>query len=181
MNPPTLADIREVLATTPGTLRSLIAGAPRAALDYREAPGSWTPVEVLAHVADGEITDWMPRLALVALSGEPKRFTPYDREGGFVRYSGWDAPALLQELERLRAANLAQLRTLNLSDVDLRRTAIHPELGVVTLEQLLACWATHDLAHIAQITRTLVRYFGAHVGPWRAYFSLLRSEAAPGS
>jgi hypothetical protein len=51
---------------------------------------------------------------------------------------------------------------------------MHPELGAVTLRQLLACWVTHDLAHVAQISRVLVRYFGREVGPWRAYFSLLR-------
>jgi len=174
---PTIADIREVLVTTPATLRALVAGMPSSALHYREAPGDWTPVQVLAHVADGEITDWMPRVSLMMTDGGPRRFTPYDREGGFARYDGWDAPALLEELERLRAANLAQLRTLDLSESDLRRTGIHPELGQVTLGQLLACWATHDLAHIAQISRALTRCFGAHVGPWRAYFSLLRDSS----
>jgi hypothetical protein len=81
----------------------------------------------------------------------------------------------LTEIERLRAGNLAYLRTLNLSAADLQRTAIHPGLGVVTLHQLLATWATHDLAHVAQISRVMVRYFGEHVGPWREYFSLLKA------
>jgi hypothetical protein len=58
----------------------------------------------------------------------------------------------------------------------LGRTAIHPELGTVTLAQLLACWVTHDHAHIAQIARVLTRGYGAFVGPWRRYFSLLRDE-----
>jgi hypothetical protein len=172
---PTVADVREVLATTPSTLRALIAGVPAAALHYREADGAWTPTQVLAHVADGEITDWMPRLSLMLTGAEPRQFAPYDREGGFVRYAGWEAPALVQEIERLRAANLARLRTLEIGDADLGRTAIHPVLGVVTLRQLLNCWATHDLAHIAQIARAFVRYFGAEVGPWRQFFSLLHS------
>jgi hypothetical protein len=171
---PSLADIREVLATTPSTLRALIAGMPRDALHYREAPGAWTPAQVLAHVTDGDITDWMPRLSLMLTDGGPKRFTPYDREGGFARYAGWEPSALLEELERLRAANLMRLRALDLTEAELARTGVHPELGVVTIAQLLACWATHDLAHIAQISRALTRYFGAHVGPWRAYFSLLQ-------
>jgi hypothetical protein len=172
---PTLADVREVLATTPATLRALIAGAPHAALHFREAKGAWTPTQVLAHVADGEITDWMPRLSLMLTGPEPRRFAPYDREGGFTRYAGWEAAALIQEIERLRGDNLARLRTLDLSDDDLARTALHPVLGPVTMRQLLNCWATHDLAHIAQITRAFVRYFGAEIGPWREFFSLLQS------
>ena len=52
----------------------------------------------------------------------------------------------------------------------------HPEFGRVTLEQLLVCWVTHDLAHVAQIARVLVRHFGERIGPWTKYFSLLRDR-----
>ena len=169
----TIADVRKVLSTTPAALRSLVAGAPDSALAFREAPGAWTPLQVLCHVTDGEVTDWMPRLDVILSSGEPRIFTPFDREAGFRVYAGWSAEQVLVELDRLRTANLARLEALGLQDGDLRRTGVHPELGVVTAAQLLACWATHDLAHIAQISRSLVRFFGAQVGPWRQYFSLL--------
>ena len=168
-----LEEIRKVLSTTAGTLRSLIAGAPDAALDFREAPGAWTPLQVLCHVTDGEVTDWMPRLDLILSSGEARPFTPFDREAGFTVYAGWNAEQVLEEFDRLRTANLARLDAFNLQASDVQRTGVHPALGVVTVAQLLACWATHDLAHTAQISRSLVRFFGAHVGPWRQYFSLL--------
>jgi uncharacterized damage-inducible protein DinB len=170
-----LGEVRAILSSTRTTLRALVEGASPDALVFREAPGSWTPLEVLCHLVDGEVTDWIPRLELMLSDDGPKRFTPFDREAGFVKYAGWTAPELLDEFGRLRSANLTQLSRIG-RDEDLRRTGVHPELGLVTLEQLLACWATHDMAHIAQISRTLVRYFGAHVGPWRAYFSLLRTE-----
>ena len=80
---------------------------------------------------------------------------------------------MLNEFERLRTASLARLSSFAITEADLRRTAVHPDLGIVTLAQLLACWATHDLSHISQITRSLVRYHGPGVGPWRKYFSLL--------
>jgi hypothetical protein len=64
-----------------------------------------------------------------------------------------------------RRANLAILAGLQISPDTLARTATHPELGEVTLGQLLACWVTHDLAHTAQAARGLVRYRGDHVGP----------------
>jgi hypothetical protein len=168
-----LADVRKVLSTTPAAIRALVAGAPDSALDFRETPGAWTPLQVLCHVTDGEVTDWMPRLDVILSPGEPRIFTPFDREAGFRVYAGWSAEQVLVELDRLRAANLERLDALNLQEADLRRTGSHPELGVVTATQLLACWATHDLAHIAQISRSLVRFFGPQVGPWRQYFSLL--------
>jgi hypothetical protein len=115
----------------------------------------------------------MPRVELILSPGDSKRFTPFDREGGFARYAGWTVSRLLGEFDRLRAANLARLDASGITEADLCRTAVHPELGTVTLAQLLACWATHDLAHTEQITRSLVRHRGPDIGPWRKYYSLL--------
>jgi hypothetical protein len=166
-------NVRPVLSRTPAILRALIEAAPVEAIDFHEKAGAWSPGQVLCHLAYGEVTDWMPRVELILSPGDSNRFTPFDREGGFVRYAGWTAPRLLDEFDQLRAANLARLDAFNITGADLGRTAVHPDLGAVTLGQLLACWATHDLAHIEQITRTLVRHRGPAIGPWRRYFSLL--------
>ena len=166
-------DVRRVLERTPAILRGLIEGAPADAIDFHERDGAWSPTQVLAHLTDGETTDWMPRLKVMVSSAEDRSFTPFDREGGFRRYAGWTSSELLREFEQLRAANLADVDAMRLTDVDRQRTAVHPELGVVTLSHLLACWSTHDLGHIAQVTRSLVRQRGPGVGPWRKYFSLL--------
>ena len=166
-------DVRPVLSRTPAIVRGLIEGAPGAALDFHERAGAWSPLQVLCHLADGEITDWVPRVELLLHGPQPARFQPYDREAGFARYAGWPAARLLDEFERLRAVNLARLDALDVADADGERTAVHPDLGTVTLTQLLECWAAHDLAHVAQITRSLVRHRGPEVGPWRKYFSLL--------
>lgn len=174
--PFSLAAVRQSLEQTPRIIEGLIAGAPSRALTWREADGTWHVVEVLSHIADGEVTDWMPRIERILSDGG--RFMPFDREGGFLRYRGWTAEALVGEFGQLRRANLEKLDTLHLSESHLGMTGVHPELGVVTLEQLLACWAAHDMAHVAQIARILTRSFGQHVGPWRKYFSLLQGAEA---
>jgi hypothetical protein len=167
-----LHDIRTSLAQAPRIVEGLIAAAPSDALHWREAEGHWTIVEVLCHLADGEITDWMPRVERILSGGG--RFMPYDREGGFSRYHGWTAESLVGEFGRLRRANLEKLDTFQLSAPHLRLPGEHPEFGTVTLGQLLATWATHDMAHGAQISRILTRSFGRQVGPWTKYFSLLQ-------
>ncbi len=164
-------DVRASLAQGPRIIESLVAAAPHAALTWREGEGRWNVIEVLCHLADGEITDWMPRVERILSGGG--RFQPYDREGGFVRYRDWSADALVGEFGQLRRANLEKLDRLNLSAPHLRLTGEHPEFGPVTLEQLLATWAAHDMAHVAQISRILTRSFGRYVGPWTKYFSLL--------
>jgi hypothetical protein len=49
----------------------------------------------------------------------------------------------------------------------------HPELGPVTLGELLATWVAHDLSHIAQIARVMGRQYTEAVGPWREYLPML--------
>ena len=173
-----LVRVQRLLARTPTTVRDLLTGLPPGAMQFREAPDSWTPLEILGHLADGEILDWIPRVEIILSAAEPKAFQPFDREGGLNRYRGWTVEALLDEFARLRSQNVATLAELRLTPAQLQAQGTHPELGRVTLEQLLATWITHDLAHVAQISRVLVRYFGCHVGPWTAYFSLLRDRTA---
>jgi hypothetical protein len=106
--------------------------------------------------------------------GASRPFVPFEREAGFAKYAGWSCEALLDELARLRAANLRELDRLGLGPEQMALPGLHPALGPVTLGQLLACWVTHDMAHLAQIARVLTRHHGAFVGPWRAFFSLLK-------
>jgi len=164
------------LTHTPATLRSLVGDLSPDALEYRETEGTWNATEVLYHLIDGEIHDWIPRVRIIMSDGPDKRFTPFDREGGLKRYGSWPAAAALTEFERRRAESLAALAALRLEPADFSRQGIHPEFGRVTLEQLLVCWVTHDLAHVAQIARVLVRHFGERIGPWTKYFSLLRDR-----
>ena len=159
----------------PGIVEGLIAAVPDQALTWREAENTWNAVEILCHLADGEITDWMPRIQVIVSGG--RRFPPYDRVGGFARYEGWSAIQLVGEFAQLRRMNVKKLAELRLSPAQLTLTGEHPDLGIVTLAQLLACWATHDLAHIAQLARLFTRWLGPEVGPWARNFSLLQGAA----
>jgi hypothetical protein len=78
----------------------------------------------------------------------------------------------------LRASNLSAIEQMRLGPDQLKLEGRHPELGRVTLEQLLATWVTHDYAHLAQITRVITRHYGQFAGPWRKYFSLLSGQDA---
>lgn len=170
----TLQTVLAALRAGPSIFESLLAAAPPAALGFREAPGTWTCAEVLAHVADAEATLFMPRVKRILADGG--RFTPFDREGGFARYASWTPIAIVGEFAQLRRANVQDLASLRLTDADLARPGVHPEFGRVTLGELLSTWATHDLAHANQFTRVVARAASADVGPWARNFSLLRDR-----
>ena len=65
-----------------------------------------------------------------------------------MRREGRSLESLLDEFADVRRASLRELESLDLTPSDLERRGRHPELGVVTLGQLLATWVAHDLDHV---------------------------------
>src|SRR5262249_5421891 len=127
------------------------------------------------HLVHGERTDWIPRARIILEQGEARPFTPFDRTAMLRESAGRTIVDLLDQFEALRRDNLATLASLRLGPPEPARTGTHPELGRVTLAQLLATWVAHDLGHVAQIARTMARQYRGAVGPWTAYLSLLRT------
>ena len=66
------------------------------------------------------------------------------------------------------------LQGLKLRREELTRTGRHPVFGVVTLSQLLATWAVHDLTHLHQLSRVMAVQYRDLVGPWSAYLGVLQ-------
>ncbi|MCP5054504.1 MAG: DinB family protein [bacterium] len=163
----------EILAQTPGTLRSLLGGLSDSWLLKNEGPGTWSPYDVMGHLIHGEETDWIPRLKIILEHGENKPFTPFDRVAFFQKSKGKTLHDLLTTFETLRKENLRTLDGLQLKPHQLVLKGTHPELGTVTLWQLIATWAVHDLGHIQQIVRTMAHQYKDATGPWRAYLSIL--------
>lgn len=166
----------QVLERTPAALRSLLADLPAEWIQGYEGPETWSPFDVVGHLIHGEQTDWIPRARIILEHRESRTFEPFDRFAQFEASQGKTLGDLLGEFERLRAENLETLRGLDLSPDDLARKGRHPELGTVTLRQLLATWVVHDLGHITQIARAMATQYGDEVGPWRAYLSILGSR-----
>jgi DinB superfamily len=170
-----LTEARERLAAAPEILRALVGALPEAWLHGTEGPGTWSPIQVVRHLMWCEIDDWIPRARLIVEQGDRVAFTPFDREGGEARFAGVPIGGLLDEFGRLRAENL---RTLDGLGIDAGRLALkgrHPQLGAVTMEQLLATWVAHDFVHYTQITRTLARQYREAVGPWREFMGVMKA------
>ena len=169
----TLPDALAVLKRTPAVFRSLLAGLPAAWIHCDEGPNTFSPFDNLGHLIHGERTDWMPRATIIRAQGADQTFEPYDRFAQQRESVGMSLDQLHDEFERLRTANIGTLVGWGLTEVELDLTGQHPELGAVTLRQLLATWVAHDLGHIAQTTRVMAKRYREAVGPWRAYLPVL--------
>lgn len=171
----TLPDALDLLSRTPATLRALLANLPDHWLHANYGDNTFSPYDVVGHLITGENTDWLTRARLILDHGTSTPFSKYDRYAQFETSHGKSIADLLNEFERLRHANLVALRSLNLSAADLQKKGLHPALGEVTLENLLATWVAHDLNHIAQIAKAMATQYQDAIGPWREYLGILRS------
>lgn len=169
-----LNDTIALLTRTPAALDALLRDLPDSWALQNEGEKTWSAFDVIGHLIHGELTDWMPRARMILESGESNTFEPFDRVAQERESQGKSLKQLLDEFRRLRSRNLDELRGLNLGEKDLERRGRHPALGVVTLSQLLATWAAHDLTHLHQISRIMAHQYREAVGPWSRYLGVMQ-------
>src|SRR5882757_8911803 len=172
-----LAESIAVLTRTPASLNTLLRGLPDTWVRGNEGKDTWSAFDIVGHLIVGERTDWMPRARIILEHGEARPFEPYDRFAQSRESGNRTLEQLLDDFARLRGENLAALQALNLQPEDLARRGRHPRLGVVTLSQLLATWAVHDLTHVHQLSRVMAHQYRDAVGPWIAYLGVLHCDA----
>jgi uncharacterized damage-inducible protein DinB len=166
-------DALPILRTTPAVLRVWLSTLPESWTMANEGPDTWSPFDIVGHLIHGERTDWIPRVELLLAYGESRPFTAFDRFAQFRDSRGKSLPQLLDTFAELRGSNVARLESFQLQPADLERRGRHPELGQVTLGQLLATWVAHDLNHVGQIARMMGRQYTETVGPWLEYLPML--------
>jgi hypothetical protein len=174
MAAPFVDECVSVLTRTPATLDALLRELPEAWTSATEGPGTWSPYVVVGHLIHGERADWIPRLEIILKHGTSRPFDPFDREAQFRESQGKSLSALLDEFGALRGGNVARLRELDLQHAQLELRGTHPDLGLVTVRQLLATWTAHDMAHVLQVSRTMARRYRHEVGPWAQYLSVMQ-------
>ena len=163
-----------LLTRTPTALNVLLRDLPESWTQRNEGEKTWSAFDIVGHLIVGERTDWLPRTKLILRAGESQPFERFDRFAQERESKGKSLPQLLDEFARLRAENLRELRALNLTEKDLARRGTHPVLGVVTLSQLLATWAAHDLTHLHQLSRVMAHQYREAVGPWTKFLGVMQ-------
>ena len=163
-----------LLERTPRSLDALLRGLPDDWTHRDEGEGTFTVVDVLGHLIHADKEDWMPRARLILEHGETRPFDRFDRWGHVEICRGKTLPQLLDEFARVRSASLDALRALHLQREQLELRGNHPALGAVTMSNLLATWAAHDLTHVHQISRIMARQYAELVGPFGAFLGVLK-------
>jgi hypothetical protein len=146
----TLADIERMLTATPAMVWAELQGMPDALRRWRPAPGEWCALEVLGHLTEADLRAFLNRVVLLreAPGTVFERWDP-DAVAAARRDHAQDAQALLDEFAKVRALGVSVVRELQPGDLAL--AGVHPDVGELTVANLLAEWVAHDRAHLAQV------------------------------
>jgi hypothetical protein len=174
--PHNLDDTIALLAHTPAALNALLRDLSESWTLVTEGQNTWSAFDIVGHLLFAEGNNWVVRTRHILEFGESRAFPPFNRLGQVEASRGKTLAQLLDEFDRARSANLTELRGLNLRPEDLERRGLHPSLGVVTLSQLLATWAAHDLTHLHQLTRVMASQYRGTVGPFDRFLGVLKCQ-----
>jgi hypothetical protein len=166
-----------LLSRTPAVFDRLLRGMPEEWTHRNEGDGTFTAVDVVGHLVYADQHDWIPRASMILECGEAK---PFDRWGHVEECRGQALPHLLDRFAKVRTECLEILRELDLRPDQLELRGRHPSLGAVTLSELLATWAAHDLTHMHQVSRIMAHQYRELVGPFGAFLGVLNCNGHGG-
>lgn len=164
----------QILEKTPLVLEIQLKNLHLDWINAKEGENTWSPKDIVGHFIVGEETDWIPRAKLILESeNEPPLFTSFDMKAHEKEITENSIDGLLDKFKNLRKNNVQLLKEFKLQKEDYLKQGVHPVLGLITLNELLATWVVHDLGHLSQVNRILAKEYKEEIGPWKAYFKIV--------
>src|SRR5215207_9663114 len=139
----------ELLPWLDGRLRE----APDPVLRSPEAPGKWSVVQVIQHLADSDLVAGYRTRMMLSVDRPALPGYDQDRWADGFHYDRVPLAQAVNQLRALRAANLHLWKQLTPEQLD--RVGLHAERGSESVEHLLRLMGAHDLVHRRQIERIL--------------------------
>lgn len=164
----------QILEKTPQILTILLDNISEEWTSNNEGNQSWSAFDVVGHLIHCDESNWIPRIEITLSDAVVVKFEPLNRFAQIEKNKNKTLLQLLNEFVKIRFSSITKLRSLNLTEEQLMKKAIHPDLGEVNLAQLIATWVVHDLAHMNQISRVMAKQYKEEVGPWVDYLRILQ-------
>jgi hypothetical protein len=146
-------DPLEVMAELMAWLDRRLQGVPEAALRKPEAPGKWSVIQVVQHLADSDLVAGYRIRMVVAEDRPPLQGYNQDTWARKFYYDQADLSDAMGQLRALRSANLRLWGRLG--PEQLERVGLHSERGPESAGHILRLMGAHDLVHRRQIDRIL--------------------------
>jgi hypothetical protein len=144
-------DPTKMQAAAPAKLAKLLKGISPARARKRPAPGKWSIVEIVAHLADAELVGGYRIRAILGAPGCQVIGFDQDVWVTALHYDKRNLGKSFAQYRALRDANLGLLKTL--TPEQWKHHGVHNERGAETIDTIVRMFAGHDLNHFQQIER----------------------------
>jgi hypothetical protein len=162
------ANAAALLGAALQAVRAEVDGLSQTQLSWRPAEDAWCVNEVVGHLLEAERRGFAGRIRTI-LEREQPVFETWDQpevaraRGDHAR----DGRELLHEFEDVRLASIGLVAKLTEEQLD--RSGIHPQVGRLTVRDLLHEWVFHDRAHLKQIYDIVGALVWPHMGNSRRF------------
>ncbi len=148
-------DFLTMQAEVPGILAELVAGVPEGSLRQRPKPDKWSVGEIIAHLAEDELTSSWRYRQMIENSGCALSAFSQDEWARLGDYASWRPADALHMFRLLREANLRMMSRL--TDEEWDRFGVHAERGKISVRDLARHMAGHDMNHVEQVRAILAK------------------------
>lgn len=170
MGPLSPDQVGMLLASAAALLESEIRALGDQEAAWHPAPGEWCVKEVLGHLIEAERRGFAGRIRTILTDDHPT-FATWDPPAVAVERKdcqrSWES--LWAEFKQLRDDSIALVRSLR--SADLERSGTHPQVGTLTVQDLLHEWVHHDRNHIKQALSTVQARIWPSMGNARRFTS----------
>ena len=157
-----------LLAVVPDTLAAEVRALGRDGARWRPEPAAWSVSEVVGHLIEAERRGFAGRIREILRADDPElRTWDQDAVAATRDDRAADPVALVTELRTMRIDGVALVRSL--SPADLARAGVHPKVGVLRVDELVAEWVHHDRAHLRQALEVAQAWAWLHMGAARRF------------
>ena len=142
------------LSHNPSIVKTIVHGVATGQACWKPSQKEWSIIEIVNHMVDEEKDDFRTRLRL-SIEKPNATWPPIDPQGWATErnYNERDFKDSLSRWFNEREQSIAWLK--NLDNPDWKSTGLHPKLGPMSAELILANWLAHDLLHIRQMVAVL--------------------------
>ena len=159
----TPAEVADVLESSGKGFVSLLERIPRDAATWHPKAGEWCVNEVAGHVIEAEKRAFAGRIRIILGAHDPDLPT-WDRASiSHARRDCEHEPkAIANWLAEVRKESLELIRSLR--PETLSRGGNHPDVGRLTIDELLHEWVHHDGNHLRQALANVQAYVWPGMG-----------------
>jgi hypothetical protein len=156
-------EIADLLEMSGRSFAGLLKALPPEAATWRPADGEWCVNECVGHVIESEKRGFAGRIRIMLGAENPKLQTWDQTAVATARRDCERKPdELLAEFEPLRGDSVDFVRSLK--PEQLERPGFHPQVGQLTVGEILHEWVHHDDNHLRQAFANVQAYVWSRMG-----------------